>query len=69
MWKEIVMKNIRFGVIGVGRMGLEHAMNIRSRVPGAELAALCSQHEENARTAAEQLGWLLCGRGRDVRGR
>lgn len=50
------MEKIRFGVIGVGRMGLEHAMNIRSRVPGAELVAVCSQHEENARAAAEQLG-------------
>lgn len=61
------MKRIRYGVIGVGRMGMEHARNLKDRVPGAELTAVCARHEERARAAAAELGveWftdpkLLC---------
>lgn len=50
------MDKVRFGVIGVGRMGFEHAMNLASRVPGAELVAVCSRHEETAAEAAKKLG-------------
>jgi myo-inositol 2-dehydrogenase / D-chiro-inositol 1-dehydrogenase len=36
------MKNIRIGMVGLGRLGRQHAENIAFRTPGAELAAVCS---------------------------
>ena len=36
------MKTTKLGIIGLGRLGLEHAKNIHSAIPGAELAAVCS---------------------------
>jgi scyllo-inositol 2-dehydrogenase (NAD+) len=33
-------KRVRFGVIGMGRMGLWHATNLRFRMPSAELVAV-----------------------------
>lgn len=50
------MDRVRFGVIGVGRMGFEHAQNLQNRVPGAELVAVCARHEDAASAAAEKLG-------------
>ena len=35
------MKKLKVGVIGVGRLGYEHACNIANRVPGMELVAIC----------------------------
>lgn len=32
---------VKIGSIGLGRLGTEHARNIATRVPGAELTALC----------------------------
>jgi predicted dehydrogenase len=34
------VKLVKFGVIGMGRMGLWHARNVKSRVPGAALVAV-----------------------------
>ena len=36
------MKMIRFGMVGLGRLGYRHAENIAFRTPGVELAAVCS---------------------------
>lgn len=33
--KEIVMKNLKTGVVGLGRLGRVHAHNIRYQIPGA----------------------------------
>lgn len=50
------MKKIRIGSIGLGRLGYEHAVNIATRVPGAELKALCDVDKEKLRDIAGQLG-------------
>lgn len=49
------MKKIKIGSIGLGRLGLEHAKNIASRVPGAELSALCDVDEEKLLKVANML--------------
>ena len=33
------MKNLKTGVVGLGRLGRVHAHNIRYQIPGAELTA------------------------------
>ncbi|MBA4698267.1 MAG: Gfo/Idh/MocA family oxidoreductase [Ruminococcus sp.] len=50
------MKKIRIGSIGLGRLGYEHAVNIATRVSGAELKALCDVDKEKLRDVAGQLG-------------
>ena len=35
------MKIIRIGSVGLGRLGMQHAENIATRVMNAELTALC----------------------------
>ena len=44
------MKKIRIGSIGLGRLGYEHAVNIATRVSGAELKALCDVDKEKLET-------------------
>ncbi len=46
---------MRFGVIGVGGMGVAHAHLIQ-RIEEAELAAVCSASEERTRQVAQQFG-------------
>ena len=41
---------IRYGIVGLGRMGRRHAENLALRVPGATIAAACS-------TVPEELAW------------
>lgn len=36
------MRTVKLGIIGLGRLGLEHAKNIHRNIPGVELAAICS---------------------------
>lgn len=36
------MKKVKFGIVGLGRLGRKHAENIAFRVPNAELTAVCS---------------------------
>lgn len=50
------MKKVRIGSIGLGRLGYEHACNLATQVPGAELAALCDMDEEKLRQVAKELG-------------
>lgn len=49
------MKKIRVGSIGLGRLGYEHAKNIATRVPGAELAALCDVDVKKLNETAKEL--------------
>lgn len=39
-------KKIKLGIIGLGRLGMEHARNISTRIPLAELHAVCSVAED-----------------------
>lgn len=50
------MKKLKVGIIGVGRLGYEHACNIANRVPGMELAAICDGNLARAKQVAEELG-------------
>lgn len=50
------MKKIKFGIIGVGRLGYEHACNLATRIPQAELVAICDGNEAAAKKAADDLG-------------
>lgn len=50
------MKKLKIGIIGVGRLGYEHACNIANRVPGSELVAICDSNFARAKEVAEELG-------------
>lgn len=50
------MKKVRIGSIGLGRLGYEHARNIASLIPEAELGALCDINEENLKKVGAELG-------------
>ena len=49
------MKKIRIGSVGLGRLGLQHAKNIASKISGAELTALCDMDEKKLKETAEIL--------------
>ncbi|MFW5796783.1 MAG: Gfo/Idh/MocA family oxidoreductase, partial [Alkalispirochaeta sp.] len=45
---------VRIAIIGLGRLGLEHARNLHYHVTGADLVAVCSvRQEEIDRVTAE----------------
>ncbi|MBR0597753.1 Gfo/Idh/MocA family oxidoreductase [Sinanaerobacter chloroacetimidivorans] len=50
------MEKIKIGSVGIGRLGYEHACNIATKVPGAQLAALCATKEEKLKRVAAELG-------------
>lgn len=47
--------NLRFGVIGAGRIGKLHAQNLATRISGAEVAIIADVDRNAAQTLAEQL--------------
>lgn len=49
------MKKLKIGIIGVGRLGYEHACNIANRIPGSELVAICDCNFERAKKVAAEL--------------
>jgi myo-inositol 2-dehydrogenase/D-chiro-inositol 1-dehydrogenase len=50
------MNKVRIGSVGLGRLGLQHAENIASRVQNAELAALCDVDKSKLEETADRLG-------------
>ena len=48
--------SIRFGVIGLGRLGYVHAHNVARNVKNAQLTAVCDVDEELAADAAREFG-------------
>lgn len=50
------MRTIRIGLIGLGRLGEQHAVNIATRVRGVELAALCDMNAAKLAEVAERFG-------------
>ena len=50
------MKTIKIGSVGLGRLGYEHAKNLATRVPGAELTALCDIDAARLKEVTEELG-------------
>jgi len=49
-------KQVKFGAIGMGRMGLWHAKDLKSRVPGAELIAVSDIEKTSAIRGSRELG-------------
>ncbi len=50
------MKKLKVGIIGVGRLGHEHARNIANAVATTELVAICDGNESRAQEVAKELG-------------
>jgi myo-inositol 2-dehydrogenase/D-chiro-inositol 1-dehydrogenase len=50
------MNKVRIGSVGLGRLGLQHAVNIASRIQNAELSALCDVDGAKLKEAADKLG-------------
>ena len=48
----MIMKKLKIGIIGVGRLGYEHACNIANRVPGSELVAIADANFDRAKQVA-----------------
>jgi myo-inositol 2-dehydrogenase/D-chiro-inositol 1-dehydrogenase len=53
------MKYLKFGVIGVGRIGKIHIQNLSHRIPGSEVAAVADIYEEELENVARQYGISL----------
>jgi len=49
-------KNLRFGVLGVGRIGKIHIGNLATRIPGAELVAISDIAAAELETVATRFG-------------
>lgn len=49
-------KNLRFGVIGAGRIGKIHAETLATRIPGTQVAAVADVNLQAARDLAAHLG-------------
>jgi myo-inositol 2-dehydrogenase/D-chiro-inositol 1-dehydrogenase len=50
------MDKVRIGSVGLGRLGLQHAVNIAGRIRHAELTALCDVDAVKLKDAADRLG-------------
>jgi predicted dehydrogenase len=50
------MHTVRFGVVGLGGMGLGHCRFVKEVVPEATLTAVCDTHSDRAQSAGEQFG-------------
>ena len=50
------MKKVKVGIIGVGRLGSEHASNLANRIPNSELVAINDANQERAKAVAADLG-------------
>ena len=48
-------KQLNVGVVGIGRMGLSHALNILHKVPRANLLCVCSPKDADLKWADEHL--------------
>jgi myo-inositol 2-dehydrogenase/D-chiro-inositol 1-dehydrogenase len=50
------MNKVRIGSVGLGRLGLQHAVNIAGRIQHAELTALCDVDDAKLNKTADELG-------------
>lgn len=51
-----MMKKIKIGAVGLGRLGYQHAENIAFKMPDAELIALCDSNETKLKEVASAWG-------------
>ena len=52
----MAVEGVRLGLVGLGRMGHFHAVNLAGRVPHARLVRIADANEAVARGASEELG-------------
>lgn len=50
------MEKLKIAVIGVGRLGLQHAKNVAHRISNTELVAICDIRLDYANSVADSLG-------------
>jgi myo-inositol 2-dehydrogenase/D-chiro-inositol 1-dehydrogenase len=50
------MDKVRIASVGLGRLGLQHAVNIASRIQGTELTAICDVDGQKLEQTADRLG-------------
>jgi myo-inositol 2-dehydrogenase/D-chiro-inositol 1-dehydrogenase len=50
------VEKLRIGIVGLGRLGQRHAVNLAQRVPNADLVAACSPLEKERDWARDELG-------------
>ncbi|WP_281658621.1 Gfo/Idh/MocA family oxidoreductase [Halobacillus sp. Cin3] len=50
------MKKVKIGMVGLGRLGMDHARNIAFQIPNAELTAVCSIVEEEVDHVQKEWG-------------
>lgn len=53
--QQVLFKRLKVGVVGFGRMGRRHAMNLLHGVPRAELVCACSPLDADLIWAGENL--------------
>ena len=51
-----MIRKIKVGAVGIGRLGYQHAENIAFKIPNAELTAVCSRTMKKSVKVKEQLG-------------
>ena len=52
----MTQKSLRFGVLGVGRIGKIHIENLVNRIPGAEVVAIADVAAPELETVATRYG-------------
>ncbi|MCT4593867.1 MAG: inositol 2-dehydrogenase [Anaeromicrobium sp.] len=50
------MKKVKVGIVGLGRLGIEHARNLAFKIPNAELIAVCSVVQEEVDKVQREWG-------------
>ena len=51
----IAMKEVKVGIVGLGRLGSVHAENLTFKIPGCKLVAACSLVEKELEWAKDSL--------------
>lgn len=50
------MRKVKIGLVGLGRLGEQHAINIATKIMNAELTALCDINKEKLNEVSDKLG-------------
>ena len=54
------MKEVKVGIVGLGRLGSVHAENLAFKIPGCKLVAACSLEQKELDWAKDYLKVGLC---------
>ena len=53
--EKTAMKDIKVGIVGLGRLGSVHAQNLAFKIPGCKLVAACSLEQKELDWAKDYL--------------